>query len=134
MKNNNLLREIKELCKYMNGDGGLKVEPFPKLRLSKDKSYVNDIFGRTAWYSPEEKCITLITEGRHPKDILRSFSHEMIHHAQNLRGDMDESSMEDLSDPNYTQNNKHLRKMEAEAYLRGNMIFRDFEDKRKKKK
>ncbi len=28
----------------------------------------------------------LCTEGRHPKDIVRSFAHEMIHHIQNLEG------------------------------------------------
>ena len=27
---------------------------------------------------------------RHPKDVLRSFSHELVHHAQNCRGDLDD--------------------------------------------
>lgn len=122
------------LCKYMNDQSGIKVKPYPKVNLSKDKTYVNDILGRTAWYEPENKSITLVTEGRHPKDILRSFAHELIHHGQNLRGDMDEEHVGDLNDPNYTQNNKHLRKMECEAYLKGNMIFRDYEDKIKNKR
>jgi hypothetical protein len=30
--------------------------------------------------------------------------------------------------PNYAQDNKHMRKMETQAYLIGNMCFRDFED------
>jgi len=57
-----------------------------------------------------------------------------VHHSQNLRGDMQESNVDDLKDPNYTQNNKHLRKLEAEAYLSGNLNFRDWEDKQKNKK
>jgi hypothetical protein len=31
----------------------------------------------------------------------------------------------------YAQGNKHLRKMEMEAYLKGNMLFRDWEDSKK---
>lgn len=112
----------------------IDLRPAPKVIISNDKSFANDIFGKTAWYDPDNKSVTLITEGRHPKDILRSFAHEMIHHAQNLRGDMNENHMESLSDPNYTQNNKYLRKLEEEAYLKGNMCFRDWEDSLKNKK
>lgn len=132
-KHNNLAPYFTSITEYMEKEG-LKVRPAPKVILSKDKSYVNDVFGKTAWYEPESKSITLVTEGRHDKDILRSFTHELIHHAQNLRGDMKESNVEALNDPNYTQNNKHLRKLEAEAYLKGNMFFRDWEDSVKNKK
>jgi hypothetical protein len=38
---------------------------------------------------------------------------------------------EAAGDPNYAQNDKHLRKMEEDAYLRGNMLFRDWTDTRK---
>jgi hypothetical protein len=31
-------------------------------------------------------------------------------------------------DPQYAQNDSHMRKMEAEAYLKGNFLLRDFED------
>ena len=34
----------------------------------------------------------------------------------------------DSSDPQYAQNDDHLRAMEKEAYLEGNMLMRDFED------
>ena len=113
-------------------ESGMDVKPYPKLRISKDKSYIDDVMGPTAWYQPENKTITLITEGRHPKDILRSFFHEMIHHCQNNRGDMKKENVKSLNDKNYTQNNKHLRKLEGEAYLKGNMLMRDWTDTRKK--
>ena len=35
--------------------------------------------------------------------------------------------------PGYAQSNPKLRKMEAEAYLLGNMLFRDWEDGKKAK-
>jgi hypothetical protein len=132
-KDNDLVPWLISITEYMENNG-LKVRPAPKVILSKDKSFVNDVFGKTAWYEPTNKSITLITEGRHPKDILRSYAHELVHHSQNLRGDMQESNVDDLKDPNYTQNNKHLRKLEAEAYLSGNLNFRDWEDKQKNKK
>ena len=62
---------------------------------------------------------------RHPKDILRSLSHELVHHKQNCDGKFND--MGD-TDEGYAQNNKHLRSMEKEAYLKGNMCFRDWED------
>jgi hypothetical protein len=49
----------------------------------------------------------------------------MIHHIQNERGDLE---MGDASNPKYAQEDNHMRKMEMEAYLKGNMLLRDFED------
>ena len=69
--------------------------------------------------------IVLFVTDRHPKDICRSFAHELIHHHQNERGDLE---MGDASSPTYAQDDKHMRKMEMEAYLKGNMLFRDWED------
>ena len=40
-------------------------------------------------------AIVLYTEGRHPKDVVRSFAHEMIHHIQNL-----EDRLENISTTN----------------------------------
>ena len=69
--------------------------------------------------------IVLYISGRHPKDILRSFDHELIHHVQNERGDLNQG---DASNPQYAQQDDHLRNMEKEAYLEGNLLMRDFED------
>jgi len=128
----NILPYIKNLTEYMESKG-LKIRPLPKLHIKRDKKNSNEIFGKTAYYNPTEKSITLFVENRHPKDILRSFSHEMIHHKQNLEGQFDKKSNENVKDPNYAQNDKHLRKMEEEAYLLGNMLFRDYEDSIKNK-
>jgi hypothetical protein len=49
----------------------------------------------------------------------------MIHHVQNERGDL---NMGDASSPTYAQDDKHMRNMEKEAYLEGNLLLRDFED------
>ena len=97
----------------------------PKLILRQDQDNANNILGQTAYYNPTDMSIVLFITDRHPKDICRSFSHELVHHHQNERGDLE---MGDSSSPTYAQDDKHMRKMEMEAYLKGNMLFRDWED------
>ena len=99
----------------------------PKLFLKQDLKNAKSALGKTAYYDPQNKAITIFVTGRHPKDILRSFAHELVHHTQNLRGDLSPEKCGEMSDK-YAQENPHMRKMEEEAYLVGNMCFRDWED------
>ena len=102
----------------------------PRLFLKNDPENAKLHLGRTAHYDPNKKAITIFTTGRHAKDILRSFAHELVHHAQNVRGDLTPEKLGDMGDK-YAQENPHMRKMEEEAYLVGNMCFRDWEDNEK---
>ena len=103
------------------------------VKLISDKENASDLLGKTAFYDPMEKMVALFVDGRHPKDILRSFSHELVHHLQNERGEFD--NLGEVGE-GYAQTNQHLRKMEEEAYLEGNLNLRDWTDglqsKRKK--
>tara|TARA_R100000664_G_C2716125_1_gene111162 strand:+ start:30 stop:482 length:453 start_codon:yes stop_codon:yes gene_type:complete len=96
-----------------------------EVELHSDKENSEKDFGKTAHYSPSEMKIVLYIDGRHHKDLLRSLSHELVHHAQNCRGDFDGDF---TTQEGYAQTDDHLRKMEEEAYLEGNMILRDYED------
>ena len=100
-------------------------QSMPAITLQSDEDNAEAILGKTAYYDPQNKVITVYVSNRHPKDILRSIAHEFIHHGQNLRGEFDE--MGDIGE-GYAQNDEHLRNMEKEAYLKGNMCFRDWED------
>ena len=102
------------------------LQSIPKLNLKQDEENAQGIFGKTAYYDPENQSITLYITNRHDKDICRSFAHELVHHHQNERGDLE---MGDASQPTYAQDDPHMRKMEMEAYLKGNLLFRDWEDK-----
>ena len=95
------------------------------LNLMSDESNTSPL-GKTAHYDPSSMEIAVYVDGRHPKDIMRSFSHELVHHNQNENGMFDNIAGE--SGDGYAQSNPHLRKMEKEAYLKGNMCFRDWED------
>lgn len=101
----------------------------PSLFFMSDSENAQMPLGKTAHYDPNNMEVTVYTDKRHPKDILRSLSHELVHHKQNCNGQFDE--MGEMGE-GYAQNNKHLRSMEEEAYLEGNMCFRDWEDTHKK--
>ena len=98
-----------------------------ELFFKPDFRNAQDPLGKTAFYDPDNLSITLYTANRHPKDILRSFSHELVHHAQNCRGEFSDELMGEVGE-GYAQNNDHLREMEREAYEEGNLCFRDWED------
>jgi len=93
--------------------------------FQSDDENASKMLGKTAYYDPENLQVVLYTDGRHPKDVMRSLSHELVHHAQNCRGDFTSDS---ATYEGYAQEDPHLRKMEREAYTKGNLIFRDFED------
>jgi hypothetical protein len=79
-------KEIGNLIKHML-DKGMNIQPLPKLVFKNgDSENAKQFLGKTAYYDPNSMSIVLYTEGRHPKDIVRSFSHEMVHHTQNLEG------------------------------------------------
>ena len=61
----------------------------PRLFLKGDSDNAANPLGRTAFYDPAEKAVTLYITGRHPKDIMRSLSHELVHHCQNCNGEFD---------------------------------------------
>jgi hypothetical protein len=98
----------------------------PSVEFLEDEQNSQNPLGRTAAYEPATMKIVVYTSGRHPKDILRSLSHELVHHMQNCRGDL--GSEHGATEEGYAQNNEHLREMEREAYECGNLFFRDWED------
>ena len=110
---------------YNDAKNKFGIKQAPKLILKQDEENAKQVFGRTAYYDPEEQLIAVFITNRHPKDILRSFCHELIHHVQNERGDL---KMGDASSPTYAQDDEHMRNMEKEAYLEGNLLLRDHED------
>jgi hypothetical protein len=121
----NIQSYIDSLTDYM-GSNGLTLKPHPSVEfIEDDKENAVNIFGKTAYYMPSEMKIVLYTLGRHPKDILRSYAHELVHHHQNLNNTLE---------PFQTQNTNEdgdLERIEREAYENGNILFRNWEDKLK---
>jgi len=112
---------ITSLTEYMI-DEGMEIMPLPEVAIQKDEANAANFFGRTAYYDPNNKKIVLYTLGRHDKDIVRSYSHEMIHHMQNIKGTLHNIQTQD------TNADSDLLELEKEAYLLGNITFRNWED------
>ncbi len=120
--NIDILKHIDDFTRYMIYNG-MNITPLPTLELiDGDTENAKDFFGKTAYYDPNEQHIVLYTEGRHPKDIVRSYAHEMIHHIQHL-----EDRLGDIPGTDTTSSD-HLTKLEKEANLRGTMTFRNWTD------
>lgn len=121
--NSNSLKEyIKDFTKFLIKKYP-EIKKLPKVKfINGDTKNANDFLGNTAHYNPQEMVITLYTENRHPKDIVRSFSHEFIHHKQNL-----ENRLNNINTTN-TNEDSNLQELEKEAYLDGNINFRNWTD------
>ena len=121
-------QEIPEYAQYMGSvleymlDQKMKITPLPEIKIRHDEDNAKNFFGRTAYYDPNLKEVILFVDGRHPKDIVRSFTHEMVHHMQNLEGRLGNIQTTNTTDDD------HLLKIEQEAYLKGNITFRNWED------
>ena len=120
-----------EMIEYMTNNG-LKCESLPKVKMSNQLHEGPACLHPTGHYEPVNQTITLYTNGRHEKDILKTLAHEMVHHEQNLRGDLDEENMQ-WAGEGYAQTNEYLREIEREAYERSAMLFRDWTDNKKYK-
>ena len=119
---------LKSLTKYMI-DQGMNIKPLPRvISISNDSKNAESILGKTAYYNPNNCSITLYTLNRHPKDILRSYAHEMIHRIQDNEG-----RLKNVATTN-TNEDSDLLELEKEAYLNGNITFRNWEDSLKNPK
>ena len=113
---------IKSLTEYML-DKGMDIRPLPKVKfVDDDAENAKDFFGKTAYYNPNERVIMLYTMGRHPKDVMRSYAHEMVHHMQNCEGRLNHIPTTNINEDDY------LYKLEEEANKIGTMTFREWTD------
>ena len=119
-------KEVHSLCDFAQKRLGFKNPP--SIFLNHDKTNAANTLGKTGYYDPNSMEIHVFATDRHPKDILRSIAHELVHHDQHMRGELD---MQGYSGKGYAQKNPKLRKAEMEA--NDPMLFRDWEDSLKEK-
>jgi len=111
---------IKSLTVSMEKDG-LTLKPYPKVKfIHTDSKNADNFFGKTAYYDPNNNEVVLYTLGRHPKDILRSYAHELIHVHQNHEDRLHDITTDDVNA------DEELEKLEREAYETGNIMFRSW--------
>jgi len=126
-------KNLAEMILFMK-KGGLELDPLPKVKFKQGECQSGDpMLHNTGHYEPVDKSITVYTHGRHPKDIMKTIAHELIHHNQNLRGALSEDKMMEAGNGKYTQSSEYLREIEKEAYLESAMWVRDWTDTKKYK-
>ena len=66
----------------------------PEIELIDDENYSQDqhSFGG---YSPSEQKIYVVVKDRHTADIMRTLAHELVHHKQNVNGELKPGAGED---------------------------------------
>ncbi len=116
---------LKSIVQSMENDG-LKLKPYPKVIFKhNEEANADNFFGNTAYYAPDSNEIVLYTLGRHPKDIMRSFAHELVHVHQNHEDRLHDITTDDINA------DEHLERLEREAYETGNIMFRSWTSKSK---
>ena len=118
---------ILSLSHYMR-DKGYTAKKLPRVILD-DKDQGDAVFVYTGYFDPDKKAIRLFIHNRHPKDVLRTLAHELIHWKQDIDGVIDKSG---YTGDKITED-KNLVKLEEEAYLKGNMAFRSWTEEEQKK-
>lgn len=116
---------IEQLFKYFK-EIGFETEPIPRIVLDETPNPEDELFIKTGYYDPGENKLVLFIDNRHIKDILRTFCHEMVHRNQNIvnpeQFEMTEGDMPLAQAP-------RLKKIESEAFLKGNLLFRQFTER-----
>lgn len=123
-----LKQRLAGLYSHMSRRLGIKLAP--KIIFTQNVNNSKKPFGLTAFYNPAERSIKVYITDRHPTDILRSFAHELIHHWQNEHKSLPPPE-KNAGQDHYAQKNPTLRRREMEAYLLGNMLFRDWQDEKR---
>ncbi len=113
--------EIQSLVNFAHDRFGFRRPP--SIFLNQDEQNSQKVLATTGYYDPDSMEIHVFVTDRHPKDVLRSIAHELVHHSQNEKGMFDNAG---YFGKGYAQKNPHLRKMELEA--NDPMFFRDWED------
>ena len=103
---------------------GVDIKPYPKV-VFKESNDPNDITSPTGHYSSADNTLVLYCNGRAPKDVLNTTSHELWHKHQDVKGKLDKSKLGNTT-TNYTNGTDYLKEIEEDAYVNGNIMRRKY--------
>jgi len=114
-----------DIIEFMESQGISYGEDLPTITFTKiDQEEKIPVFKATGSYAPASNTIEIHTKGRALKDCLRSLTHELIHADQKINKGLD---IEKASDGIYGKD-EDVEYIESDAYERGNMMFRKWEE------
>ena len=127
----NLKEEIRKIFKYLRDNGEFPYDApkvvFRKGNTQNSQANAQNINLPTAHYDPNNDTIVILIEnGRHNRDLIISFLHELTHTKQNR-----ENRLGNIQTDNVTEDDD-LEKLEREAYEQSGIWFRKYKDSQKK--
>lgn len=138
-KNKNMKEELKPYIEHLKPmfeliKGKFNIDvPHPKVVFELKKQNCNPILIKTGYFDPDTNKIHIFLcddkAFRSVKDVARSFCHECIHYFQKYNGTIGKSGYKG----DKISEDKALVRLEAEAYLKGNLYFREYTEKLQKK-
>ena len=114
---------VSQINEYLREVQKYQIDPLPEVILDDSKNDPSNLLIGTGHYDCRTCQIVLRTSGRHLKDILRTYCHELVHHHQNLDN---QDYFKRIWKGGDLVDNPELQEIEAEAYLQGNLNFRKF--------
>lgn len=119
------------MSSMINDDCNFAEEDIPVVYFNDDpQENTKPQFRRTGSYFPDNNSIVIYVYGRSLKDVLRSFAHELIHADQFKNKGWD---LYPASNGLGEGSNDVAEKIEGDAYYRGNIGLRRWEDRMRKK-
>ncbi len=110
---------ISSLVKFLL-QNGFTSAPTPPVHLHRNAQDEKNPFKQfTGYFKPDTFEIHLFLNGRHPKDVLRTLAHELVHVKQHNENRLAEGGADLKDDP-------ELRECELEAFTQGNLGFREW--------
>ena len=121
----NIQNLVQNLCNFMQNS--LNIDQNLQISFENDEDFENPL-RKTGQFGADESgpMITAFFNDRHIKDVLRSIAHEFIHCEQYC-----ENKLENITGSDITKD-QNLHDVESDAYLRGNVLFRTWEDNYKR--
>ena len=111
-------KDYRESINEFYRQNGMAIDPLPNIELVKDKIDKFDPFIDTGNFCASTNTLKLFINNRQVKDVLRTYCHELVHvhqyHSNPERFSLGDSDL----------NNPETEKLEEEAYLSGNILFR----------
>lgn len=113
------------LLDFMETEGvSFKKEDRPNIKFTRKKQKETPFFRETGHYIDPTNEITIYTNGRSLKDCLRSLAHEIIHADQKINKGIEITKASN----GISGKSKDVENIEGDAYRRGNLIFRKWEE------
>lgn len=124
INNEKYQQEIDKYYQFAKRELGIENDPTYILNFEPQQEE-NQLKHKTALYDADSNTIWLMCHGRHIKDILRSFGHELIHAMQKLNGELTDDVM-DVINNDYNIENPTIQAIEGPAFQNGSFLLRKY--------